>query len=225
MVKHRIVVGTTQEQHGPAGPGVAAALSGDSWLPITPKHPFSWDESAFKRPIFQPFRPSVQPNNRWGGMGVGISWSVGGGGTPPSWAPRRRGRKKREGVLLLIHPSSEVVGARQFWGWTSPGPTFLQLGGIGVCLVAARPSDPLKSPRSPPQLMPGISRMSHPSAASAPAAEATLQVTHRHRTLGLQGQLLQPEHVPLLIRGVGNGLECERPAVEVFDQLDGHQQR
>ena len=44
-------------------------------------------------------------------------------------------RRKERGVLLLIHPSSEVVGARQFWGWTSPGPTFLQLGGMGICLV------------------------------------------------------------------------------------------
>ena len=65
-----------------------------------------------------------------------MSWSVGGGWHTSTAGPSpQREEEERGGVLLLIHPSSEVVGARQFWGWNSPGPTLLQLGGIGVCLV------------------------------------------------------------------------------------------
>lgn len=65
-----------------------------------------------------------------------MSWSVGGGWHTSTAGPLTTevGRRER-GVFLLIHPSPEVVWARQFWGWTSPGPTFLQLGGIGVCFV------------------------------------------------------------------------------------------
>ena len=65
-----------------------------------------------------------------------MSWSVGGGWHTSTAGPlTTEGGRRERGVLLFIHPSLEVVGAQQFWGWTSPGPTFLQLGGIGICLV------------------------------------------------------------------------------------------